>query len=176
MSELQLGRLWGASAGKARVQVRPRNRQAEGALELVLGYEGAAKHRRWTYQPDDAGGGEVGRLLQMSPDDTLIQVPTAWVHWLHEHMGVEWEWCTSWYGMARVKGVTSRVVGKIPHPLISGSVHRAWKTDIGYGDRGSAGALSCGEPCFSAVAAAPSFIDGSLWRRVPKHDRRGAVI
>ena len=36
MPELQLGRLWEASAGKARVQVRPRNWQAEGALELWL--------------------------------------------------------------------------------------------------------------------------------------------
>jgi hypothetical protein len=126
MQEMQLGRLWGAVAGKARVQVRPRTKPAKGAMELVLGYAGAAKHVRWTYLPSDGGGEELGRQLQTSPDDTLIQVPTAWVDWLREHMEVKWEWCTSWYGMARVQGVTSRVVGNIPHQLVSGSVQRAW--------------------------------------------------
>ena len=46
-----------------------------------------------------------------------MQVPPVWVMWLHEHLGVTHEWCTSWYAMARVQGVYSRVVGDLPASL-----------------------------------------------------------
>ena len=62
----------------------------------------------------------------MSPDDTIIQVPPIWVQWLHTHLSVRQEWCTSWYGMSRVKGVSSRVVGDLPNELVGGGVQRAW--------------------------------------------------
>ena len=114
----------GAEQGWAEVQIRRRAKppdtqlSATETLELVVGYANAPKMERWQYQPDGAGGAGLGRALLMSPDDTIIQIPPVWVVWLRDHLGVSYEWCTSWYGMARVKGVRSRVVGKIPGSLV----------------------------------------------------------
>ena len=66
--------------------------------------------------------------LLSSPDDAVIQVPPAWVEWAAEFLGVGCEWATTWYAMARVKGVRSRVVGPVDNALISGDVERAGGT------------------------------------------------
>ena len=72
----------------------------------------------------------------MSPDNTIMQVPPVWLRWLHQHLGVTHEWCTSWYGMGRVMGVSSRLVGSPPESLIGGGVERAWDYQVGKDQRG----------------------------------------
>jgi hypothetical protein len=85
-----------------------------------------------------AGGG-LGMALLSSPDDTTMQVPPVWVQWLHKHLEVTHEWCTSWYAMTRAKGVSSRIVGNnVPAPLVRGAVGRAWEYQAGRDSNGEA--------------------------------------
>ena len=105
-------------------------------MELVLGYATSPRSERFTLDPTAAGGEELGRALLLSPDDTLIQVPPAWTRWLRDHLGVRHEWCTSWYGMSRVEGVNSRVVGDLPKVLTGGAVQRAWDHVVGKEESG----------------------------------------
>jgi len=133
---MQLGRLWGAEQGVAEVHIRKGECPTGDSLELVAGYVGAPRHRRWQYQPEGGGGGALGRALLMSPDNTIMQVPPVWLRWLHQHLGVTHEWCTSWYGMGRVMGVSSRLVGSPPESLIGGGVERAWDYQVGKDQRG----------------------------------------
>jgi hypothetical protein len=58
---------------------------------------------------------------------------------LHTHLRVTHEWCTSWYAIARVKGVTSRIVGNnVPASLVRGAVERGWEHQAGRGSNGEA--------------------------------------
>jgi hypothetical protein len=77
-----------------------------------------------------------------SPDHTIIQVDPRWTTWLKNHAKVEYEWCTTWYGMARVRGVHSRVMGNLPKELPGGQVAATWDDEggsmLGFTDEGRA--------------------------------------
>ena len=85
---------------------------------------------RWSYSPS-VGGDSLEEALLNSPDDAVIQVPPAWVEWAAEFLEVRFEWATTWYAMARVKGVCSRVVGPMGEALVSGDVVRAKGNHVG---------------------------------------------
>jgi hypothetical protein len=143
--EIQMGRIERAvGTGLDTVHLRAaRHRgEVEDDLEVVVGYEDAPLHERSSYNHTEVNGGELCRSLLSSPDHTIIQVDPRWTTWLKNHAKVEYEWCTTWYGMARVRGVNSRVVGNLPKALTGGQVTAAWdekgRSKLGTTDGGTA--------------------------------------
>jgi hypothetical protein len=131
---LKVGWIGRDGDGRAVVTVAPTAAEA-GTWEAVMGYVGEPGCERWAYSASE-GTDALEQAVLESPDDALIQVPPAWVGWAKEWLGVQCEWATTWYAMARVNGVHSRLVGPAPAGIHGEAITAATGGGMGKGAQG----------------------------------------